>query len=252
LKVLETIHVPAASTIRVYLVDDHEIVRRGIASLLASLADDIEVVGQAATATVALPEILKLRPDVVVLDAQLPDGTGIELCREMRALDPEIRGLILTSYDSEASVSSAILAGASGYVLKQIDGTNLVSGIRLIAAGHSLIDPVMAARVQQQVEFHKSTLELISELTPRQTKILFLIGEGLTNRQIGERLFLAEKTVKNHVTGLLSRLGVETRMQAALLANRVRNDYQPAPLPRREELRPASVDIVIPDRRTAG
>ncbi|HWJ81071.1 MAG TPA: response regulator transcription factor [Nocardioides sp.] len=239
---------PTASSIRVYLVDDHEIVRRGIASLIASLADDIEVVGQAATASVALPDILRLRPDVVVLDAQLPDGTGIDLCREMRSHNPDIRGLILTSYDSEDSVSSAILAGASGYVLKQIDGTNLVSGIRLIAAGHSLIDPVMAARVQQQVEFHKSTLELISELTPRQTKILFLIGEGLTNRQIGERLFLAEKTVKNHVTGLLSRLGVETRMQAALLANRVRNENRAAPVPQRD-LRPASVDIVLPARR---
>lgn len=241
-------------TIRVYLVDDHEIVRRGIASVIASLADDIEVVGQAATATVALPDILRLQPDVVVLDAQLPDGTGLDLCRRMRAENPEIRGLILTSYDGHDSMSSAILAGASGYVLKQIEGTNLVSGIRLIAAGHSLIDPVMAARVQQQVEFNKSTLELVSELTPRQTKIFFLIGEGLTNRQIGERLYLAEKTVKNHVTGLLSRLGVETRMQAALMANRVRSESTALGVADRaaEELRPATVDIDIPVSRRVG
>ena len=237
-----------------YLVDDREIVRLGVASVIASLAEDIEVVGQASTAAVALPEILRLEPDVVVLDAQLPDGTGIELCRRMRAANPEIRGLILTNYDSQEAVGSAILAGASGYVLKQIEGTNLVSGIRLIAAGHSLMDPVMAARVQQQVEFHKSTLELVADLTPRQTKIFVLIGEGLTNRQIGERLVLAEKTVKNHVTGLLSRLGVETRMQAALMANRVRSESATlgAGEKAREDLRPASVDIDIPDRRRVG
>ena len=245
---------PHTPPIRVYLVDDHEIVRRGINSLLEA-EGDITVVGQAGTATAALPEILRLRPDVVVLDAHLPDGTGIDICREMRAVDPDIKGLVLTSYDDDDAVSAAILAGASGYVLKQIEGNNLISGVRLVAGGHSLIDPAVASRVMQQVEFHQWSLQLVSDLTPQQSKIFYLIGEGLTNRQIAERLFLAEKTVKNHVTGLLARLRLEHRTQVALFANRVRSGGAVAIKPRTPELlRQSTVDIQL-DRtldRTAG
>lgn len=206
-----------------YLLDDHEIVRRGVHSLLES-EGDIQVVGEAGTAAEALPEILRLRPDVAVLDAHLPDGSGIDVCREMRTVDPSIRGLVLTSYDDDTAISAAIMAGASGYVLKQIEGSSLISGVRLVASGHSLIDPAVASRVVEQVDFHRRTLDLVADLTPQQSKILFLIAEGLTNRQIAERLFLAEKTVKNHVTGMLARLGVEHRTQAAVLALKLRGE----------------------------
>ncbi|MFC5730299.1 MULTISPECIES: response regulator [Nocardioides] len=206
--------------IRVYLVDDHEIVRRGVASLLAS-DDTIEVVGQSGSAVDALREILELRPDVVVLDNHLPDGSGIDVCREMRAVDPSIRGLILTSYDDAEVISAAILAGASGYVLKRIEGNSLVSGVHLIAGGHSLIDPSVASRVVEQMEMQKKSVDVVGDLTPQQRKILLLIAQGMTNRQIAESLYLAEKTVKNHVTGLLSRLGLQHRTQAALLAARL-------------------------------
>jgi DNA-binding NarL/FixJ family response regulator len=207
--------------IRVFLVDDHEIVRRGVRSMLEA-EGDIEIVGEASTAADALPAILSLAPDVCVLDAQLPDGSGIDICRDMRAANPDIKGLILTSFDDEDAITSAILAGAAGYVLKQIESNSLISGIRLVASGHTLIDPVIASRVVQQVQFHRRAFDVLAELTPQQSKILFLIAEGLTNRQIAERLFLAEKTVKNHVTGLLARLGVQHRTQAAVLAHRLR------------------------------
>ncbi len=203
--------------IRVFLLDDHEIIRCGVRVLLEA-EPDIEVVGEAATVAEALPEILRLRPDVAVLDAVLRDGSGIDVCREMRAVDPTIRGMVLTDHEDDRAIGDAIMAGAAGYVLKRIDAGTLVSGVRLVAGGHSLIDPAVAARVVQQVQMHRRTLDLLSELTPQQSKILFLIAEGLTNRQIAGRLFLAEKTVKNHVTGLLARLGVEHRTQAAVLA----------------------------------
>ncbi|MDH2414656.1 response regulator transcription factor [Nocardioides sp. CER19] len=220
--------------IRVFLVDDHEIVRRGVKNLLES-EGDIEVVGEAATAAEAKEAILALRPDVCVLDAHLPDGSGIDVCREVRAVDSSIKGLILTSYDDDSAISAAILAGAAGYVLKQIEGSSLVSGVRLVASGHSLIDPAVAARVVEQVQFHRRSLDLLTDLTPQQSKILFLIAEGLTNRQIAERLFLAEKTVKNHVTGLLARLGVQHRTQAAVLALKLRGEgggHASVPAPR--------------------
>ncbi|MFC5728532.1 MULTISPECIES: response regulator [Nocardioides] len=207
--------------IRVYLVDDHEVVRRGVASLLAT-DDTIEVVGESGSAVDALREILDLRPDVVVLDNHLPDGSGIDVCREMRAVDPSIKGLILTSYDDAEAISAAILAGASGYVLKRIEGNSLVSGVHLIAGGHSLIDPLVASRVVEQMEMQKKSLDVICDLTPQQRKIFLLIAQGMTNRQIAESLYLAEKTVKNHVTGLLARLGLQHRTQAALLAVRLK------------------------------
>ncbi|WGL51892.1 response regulator transcription factor [Nocardioides sp. BP30] len=226
--------------IRVFLVDDHEIVRRGVRSMLEA-EGDIRIVGEAGTAAEALPAILELEPDVCVLDAQLPDGSGIEICREMRAVNPDIRGLILTSFDDEDAITSAILAGAAGYVLKQIESNSLISGIRLVASGHTLIDPVIASRVVQQVQFHRRAFDVLAELTPQQSKILFLIAEGLTNRQIAEKLFLAEKTVKNHVTGLLARLGVQHRTQAAVLAHRLRDGNTPRlPAPRRSETSIAS------------
>jgi len=216
--------------IRVFLVDDHEIVRRGVRDLLES-EGDIEIVGEAATAAGATEAILAARPDVCVLDANLPDGSGIDICRDVRAADPSIKGLILTTYDDDSAISAAILAGAAGYVLKQIEGSSLVSGVRLVASGHSLIDPVVATRVVEQVQFHRRSVDLLTDLTPQQSKILFLIAEGLTNRQIAERLYLAEKTVKNHVTGLLARLGVRHRTQAAVLALKLRGEGQaPAPV----------------------
>jgi len=215
--------VPEQKKIRVYLVDDHEIVRRGITAILAA-DGGIEVVGQSGSAESALSEILALRPDVVVLDAQLPDGSGIEICREMRAADPDIRGLVLTDSDDPDAISSAILAGASGYVLKKIEAASLVSGVRLVAGGHSLIDPTVAARVVEQMELQRKSLDIICELTPQQRRIFFLIAEGLTNRQIAQELFLAEKTVKNHVTGLLAALGLRDRTQAALFAARLSGD----------------------------
>ena len=221
---------PEEKVIRVYLVDDHEVVRRGVASLLET-DDTIEVVGQSGSATVALREILALRPDVAILDANLSDGTGVDICREMRSVDPTIKGLILTSYDDPDAISSAILAGASGYVLKRIEGNSLISGIKLVAGGHSLIDPTVASRVVEQMELQRRSLDVICELTPQQRKIFFLIAEGMTNRQIAERLYLAEKTVKNHVTGLLSRLGLQHRTQAALLAVRLHGPEASTPAP---------------------
>lgn len=218
---------PELSRVRVYLADNHEIVRRGIRSVLVE-DPGIEVVGETGNASVALREILDLRPDVVILDSELADGSGIDVCREMRAVDPTIRGLVLTTFDEPDAISRAILAGASGYVLKKIEASSLVSGVRLVAGGHSLIDPTVAARVVEQMEMQRKSLDIICELTPQQRRIFFLIAEGLTNRQIAEKLFLAEKTVKNHVTGLLSRLGLEHRTQAALLAVRLK-DAGPLP-----------------------
>jgi DNA-binding NarL/FixJ family response regulator len=209
--------------VRVYLLDAHDIVRRGVASLVAA-EPDIEIVGQSGLARKATSEILELRPDVAVLAAHLPDGSGLDVCRDVRSVDPSIRAMILTSRQDDEAISAAILAGAAGYVLTQIEGSSLVSGIRLVASGHSLIDRSVAAQAMHQVELHKRSLQVVADLTPQQSRILFLIADGLTNREIAERLFLAEKTVKNHVTALLGRLGVGHRTQAALLAQRLRSD----------------------------
>lgn len=208
--------------IRVFLLDDHEIVRRGLRTLLES-EGDIEVVGEAGTAAEATSAIIELRPDVAVLDARLPDGSGVEVCRDVRAAEPSVQALILTSYDDDEAMFAAIMAGASGYVLKQIEGDSLLSGVRAVAGGQSLIDPVIAARVFEKARRGEEAPSELAHLTKQERKILDLIAEGLTNRQIGERLYLAEKTVKNHVTNVLAKLGVERRTQAAVIASRLRH-----------------------------
>jgi DNA-binding NarL/FixJ family response regulator len=209
-----------SSKIRVYLLDDHEVVRQGLKALLEA-SGDIEVVGESSTATEASSRIPALRPDVAVLDARLPDGSGIEVCRTVRAVDPSIRGLILTSYDDDEALFAAIMAGASGYVLKEIKGSDLVSAVRQVAAGNSLIDPSLTAKVLERVRNPPTTAPELADLTEQEMKLLGFIAEGLTNRQIGERMFLAEKTVKNYVSSILAKLGLERRTQAAVLASKL-------------------------------
>src|SRR6478735_482944 len=206
--------------IRVYLLDDHDVVREGLTFLLEQ-QEDIVVVGQSATAAEATARIPALRPDVAVLDARLPDGSGIEVCRAVRAVDPTIKALILTSYDDDEALFAAIMAGASGYVLKEITGQDLIGAVRQVAAGNSLIDPTLTARVLERVRNGPSTAPELAGLTEQELKLLALIAEGLTNRQIGERMFLAEKTVKNYVSSILSKLGLERRTQAAVLASKL-------------------------------
>ncbi len=206
-----------ADRIRVYLLDDHDVVREGLRFLLER-TEDIEVVGESATAAEATTRIPALRPDVAVLDARLPDGSGIEVCRAVRAVDPSIKALILTSYDDDEALFAAIMAGASGYVLKEIRSSDLVGAIRTVAAGQSLIDPALTARVLDRVRNGPATAPELADLTEQELKLLALIAEGLTNRQIGEKMFLAEKTVKNYVSNILAKLGLERRTQAAVLA----------------------------------
>ena len=208
------------SGIRVFLLDDHEVVRHGLRALLES-AGDITVVGESGLAAEASSRIPALHADVAVLDARLPDGSGIEVCRAVRAVDPGVRALILTSYDDDEALFAAIMAGASGYVLKEIGGQDLVGAVRQVAAGNSLIDPALTARVLDRVRNGPATVPELSELTEQELKLLGLIAEGLTNRQIGERMFLAEKTVKNYVSSILSKLGLERRTQAAVLASKL-------------------------------
>jgi DNA-binding NarL/FixJ family response regulator len=210
----------ASSAIRVFLLDDHEVVREGLRALLES-SGDIEVVGESGLAHEAAARIPALRPDVAVLDGRLPDGSGIEVCRTIRAQDPSIKALILTSYDDDEALFAAIMAGASGYVLKEIGGQDLVGAVRTVAAGNSLIDPSLTARVLERVRNGPATAPELAELTEQELKLLGLITEGLTNRQIGERMFLAEKTVKNYVSSILAKLGLERRTQAAVLASKL-------------------------------
>jgi DNA-binding NarL/FixJ family response regulator len=207
--------------IRVFLVDDHEVVRRGVHDLLDA-EPDIEVVGEAGSVEQALSRGPALRPDVAVLDVRLPDGDGITVCRELRSRMPRLACLMLTSFDDDDALLDAIMAGAAGYVLKQIKGSDLVSAVRTVASGQSMLDPSTTARLMSSLrgedapEGQRDT-DGLEGLSPREREILALIGEGLTNRQIGQRLFLAEKTVKNHISRLLAKLGVERRIQAALL-----------------------------------
>ena len=207
------------SPIRVFLLDDHEVVRRGIRELLEA-EGDIEVVGESGTADEAIRRIPALRPDVAILDGRLPDGTGMEVCRDVRSVDPSIKALILTSYDDDEALFSAIMAGAAGYVLKQIRGNDLVDTVRRVAAGESMLDPSVTARVLERVRNGPPRDHELEALTAQEQKILDLIGEGLTNRQIAERMFLAEKTVKNYVSSLLAKLGLTSRTQAAIFATK--------------------------------
>ena len=203
--------------IRVYLLDDHEVVRRGLRDMLEQ-EDDIEVVGESGSAVDAAHRIPALRPDVAVLDGRLPDGSGIDVCRDIRSVDPSIKALILTSYEDDEALFAAIMAGAAGYVLKQIRGTDLVDGIRRVAAGQSLLDPAVTARVLERIRKGPEQPDELRDLTDQERRILLLVAEGLTNREIAGRMFLAEKTVKNYVSSLLAKLGLERRTQAAVLA----------------------------------
>ncbi|MGN6244322.1 MAG: response regulator [Motilibacteraceae bacterium] len=208
-------------TIRVFLLDDHEIVRRGLKDLLEA-EPDLQVVAQAATAAEARALMPALEADVAVLDGRLPDGSGIDVCRELRSHHAGIRALILTSYDDEEALFSAIMAGASGYLLKQVRGNDLVEAIRQVAAGQSLLDPAVTMRVLRRVRGEPQD-DRLAGLTERERTVLMLVADGLTNRQIAEHLDLAEKTVKNHVSSLLAKLGLERRTQAAVLAAKVRD-----------------------------
>jgi DNA-binding NarL/FixJ family response regulator len=206
--------------IGVFLLDDHEIVRRGVRELLEA-EPDIKVVGEAGTAASALARIPALRPDVAVLDVRLPDGDGVSVCRDIRSQLPQVACLMLTSFGDDEALFDAIMAGASGYVLKQIRGNDLVGAVRAVAAGESMLDPEAASRVMARMRDQARRADPLAELTAQERRILELIGEGLTNRQIGERMYLAEKTVKNYVSGLFAKLGMERRTQAAALAARM-------------------------------
>ncbi|TAL40758.1 MAG: response regulator transcription factor [Salinibacterium sp.] len=203
--------------ISVFLVDDHEIVRRGVAQLI-NAESDLTVVGEASTARQALARIAAVSPDVAVLDMRLPDGSGIDLCRAIRSAHPQVQCLILTAYDDDEASYAAVLAGASGYVLKDIRGQGLIESIGRVAKGEHLIDAKVSHRVLEQAISADHASEALSR---RERQVLELIAEGLSNRQIGERLSLAEKTVKNYVSGLLAKLGMERRTQAAVYGSQL-------------------------------
>jgi two-component system response regulator DevR len=215
----------ATPAIRVFLVDDHEVVRRGVADVLTT-DEGITVVGEAKNAAEAMARVPALRPDVVVLDVRLPDGDGVTVCRDLRARMPELGVVMLTSYSDDEALFQAILAGASGYLLKQILGQDLVTAVRTVAAGGSLLDPAATTAVLARMRRDAEPAGPLAGLSDQERTVLDLIGEGLTNRQIGERMFLAEKTVKNYVSHLLAKLGMERRTQAAILATEMRAPAQ--------------------------
>ena len=210
--------------IRVFLLDDHEVVRAGVREMLQH-AGDIEVVGESGSAVEAAHRIPALRPDVAVLDARLPDGNGIDVCRDVRAVDSTIKGLILTSYEDDEALFAAIMAGASGYVLKQIRGTDLVDAVRRVAGGQSLLDPAVTQRVLERIRHGVEQPRELAALTDQERRILEHVAEGLTNREIAAKMFLAEKTVKNYVSSLLAKLGLERRTQAAVLATKLLGEH---------------------------
>ncbi|MFJ9631846.1 response regulator [Streptomyces sp. NPDC101175] len=225
----------AQDPIRVFLLDDHEVVRRGLSDLLDS-EPDISVVGDAGTVEHALVRAPAVRPHVAVLDVRLPDGDGISVCRELRSNMPELAVLMLTSFDDEEALLDAIMAGASGYVLKQIKGSDLVSAVRTVASGQSMLDPATTARLMRSLRTESAATPEVAPglagLSPREREILALIGDGLTNREIGKKLYLSEKTVKNHISRLLAKLGVQRRVQAAVIASQLEQPEQGAPRPR--------------------
>jgi DNA-binding NarL/FixJ family response regulator len=206
--------------IRVFLVDDHEIVRRGVRELLET-EDDIEVVGEAGTVEQAVHRVPVASADVALLDVQLPDGTGVEVCRELRSAQPDLHCIMLTSFSDDEAMLDSVVAGAKGYLLKQVRGSDIVDAVRRVAAGESLLDPVVTARVVERLRRGPEEDERLRELTGQERKILDLLADGLTNRQIAEQLFLAEKTVKNYVSNLLAKLGMSRRTEAAVLAARL-------------------------------
>ncbi|WP_052391272.1 response regulator [Streptomyces sp. NRRL B-24484] len=212
--------------VRIFLLDDHEVVRRGVRDLLEA-EPDLEVVGEAGTCAQALARAPAVRPQVAVLDVRLPDGDGVAVCRDLRDRMPGLACLMLTSFDDDDALLDAIMAGAAGYVLKQVKGADLVGAVRTVAAGQSMLDPATTRTLMENLRHQDEEPEpgtALAALTPREREILALVGEGLTNRQIGERLFLAEKTVKNHVSRLLAKLGVERRLQAAVIAAHAETD----------------------------
>jgi DNA-binding NarL/FixJ family response regulator len=208
---------------RVFLLDDHEVVRQGLKALLEA-EPDLEVVGEASTAAEALARVPALKPDVAVLDVRLPDGDGISVCRELKSHLPDLACLMLTSFGDDDALFSAIMAGASGYVLKQIKGNDLVGAVRSVGRGESLLDPQATGRLLQKMRDDAVRKDPLAVLTDQERRILELIGEGLTNREIGERMFLAEKTVKNYVSSVLSKLGLVRRTQAAVFITELKND----------------------------
>jgi two-component system response regulator DevR len=201
---------------RVFLVDDHELVRRGIATFLES-AEGIQIVGEAATAAQALSRIRAVEPDVVLLDVRLTDGSGIDVCRDLRSSAPDLRCIILTAYNDDEAIVAAVVAGAVGYIRKDVAGTSLIDGVRAVAAGRSLLDPGLVRRVMARLRDARNGDPRLTGLSAREREVLTLIADGLTNRQIGTELSLAEKTVKNYVSSLLSKLGLRSRTQAAVL-----------------------------------
>jgi DNA-binding NarL/FixJ family response regulator len=217
----------SAEPIRVFLLDDHEIVRMGVRDLLEA-EPGITVIGEAGTAASALARIPALKPDVAILDIRLPDGDGVSVCRDIRSKMPQLACLMLTSFSDDEALFDAIMAGAAGYVLKQIRGTDLVGAVRTIASGQSLLDPEAASRVMRRMRDQATAADPLAGLTDQERRILALIGEGLTNRQIGDRLFLAEKTVKNYVSALFAKLGMQRRAQAAAYAARIFDQQQAA------------------------
>jgi two-component system response regulator DevR len=203
--------------IRVFLLDDHEVVRRGLRELLTA-DGDIKIVGESGSAVEATHRIPALRPDVAILDARLPDGNGIDVCRDIRAVDPTIQALILTSYDDDTALFAAIMAGAAGYVLKQIRGNDLLDAVRRVAGGQSLLDPAVTARVLARIRDGAAAPDELKSLTDQERRILQFVTQGMTNHEIAREMFLADKTVKNYVSSVLSKLGLERRTQAAVFA----------------------------------
>jgi two-component system response regulator DevR len=215
--------------IRAYLLDDHEVVRTGLREMLER-DGDIEVIGESGSAVQATARIPALRPDVAILDARLPDGSGIDVCRDVRSVEPSIQALILTSYEDDEALFAAIMAGAAGYVLKQIRGTDLVDAVRTVAAGRSLLDPAVTARVLDRIRQGPDQPDELRHLTDQERRILMLVAEGLTNRAIAERMRLSDKTVKNYVSSVLAKLGMHRRTEAAVLAAKLLNQGQ-GPVP---------------------
>ena len=210
----------SGQSVPVFLLDDHEVVRQGVRALLESTGE-VSVVGEASLAEDAVPRIRACRPRVAILDVRLPDGNGVEVCREVRSEFPDVYCLMLTSYSDDEALFEAIMAGASGYVLKQIRGNELIQAVKRVATGESLLDPAVTGRVLRRLREPAPEDERLARLSEQERKILDLIAEGCTNRQIGQRLHLAEKTVKNYVSNMLSKLDMERRTEAAVFAARL-------------------------------